>query len=408
MNPKFKIQIFYVILVLLTLFAYSSSKLAYAEDVENTNTILSNSKVKTYNDLNFDIALAETKYDKYGLVNEISLCNINKPSGYNFVSSEQWLSDLYYFMITELHFFDIPYNYIIDGTNYYQTRVSSPIDLQPLTETQENKIVVGVVDLQSQDDAKTKLLLEEIAGFYDITTDKVSIAECTIKKVNTNNSFISYLEIKPTSADILDIFETFGPYKTNSKKYGAELISTEYNKEAEPFKPLEVKITLKNTGNSPWYNNSGITVVTNNELMKNSEYYYSGSWMSRSHVAQIEDIVTVGEEYTLTIYLQPSPLPISGTEDFIIIDPSGNPLSNTAFTVAFNTKDLGYVFVTVKPNAYGFLNVREQPARDAEVITKVEPASVFLLLEQKDGWTKIKVDDQREGWVVSSYVEVME
>lgn len=408
MNPKFKIQFTSFFIILLAFIWCFNFHLAHAENVENPNPILSNSKVQNYNDLNFDIALAETKYDKYGPVNEISICDITKPSGYNFVSSEQWLSDLYYYMITELHFFDIPFNYVIDGTNFYQTRVGSPIDLQPLAETQENRIIIGVVDLGSQNDIKTKLLLEEIAGFYDIPTNKVTIAECTIQKVNTNSSFISYLKINPTSANILDIFETFGPYKTNSKKYGADLLSTEYNKEVEPFKPLEIKVTLKNTGNSPWYNNSGIIVVTNNEFMKNSEYYYSGSWMSRSHVAQIEDIVPAGEEYTLTIYLQPSPLPISGTEDFILIDPSGTPIKDTAFSVSFSTKDLGYVFVTVKPNAYGFLNVREQPARDAEVITKVEPASVFLLLEQKDGWTKIKVDDQREGWVVSSYVEVMQ
>lgn len=405
MNHRHKI-IFFTICFFLFSFVIIDN--VFAENIETQNHILTNSEVKTYSDLNVDIALAETKYDQYGPVSEISLCNITKTSGYSLISSEQWIADLYYYMITESHFFDIPFNYIVDGTNIYQTRVNSPIDLQPLTENQQNRIVIGIIDLYTQKNYETKSFLEEIAGFYDISANNVKISECLINKVDTSNNFVSYLNIKPTAKTIFDIYESFSPYKTNSKKFNAQLISTEYDKEVEPYQKLKIILTLKNTGNSPWYNNSGITLVTNNELMKNSDFYISNDWMSRSHVAQIEEIVPVGEEYRLTFYLQPHPIPGTSTEDFILIDPYGIPITGTEVNLSFTTKDLGYIFVKVKPNAYGFLNVREQPARDAEIITKVEPSNLFLQLEEKNGWIKLKIDDQREGWVVSSYVEKLQ
>ncbi|HOU75508.1 MAG TPA: SH3 domain-containing protein [Candidatus Dojkabacteria bacterium] len=409
MISKFKIVVTLITtLLLLTVLGKINNTPTHAESANSTNDIITNSKIITYHDLKIDTALAETKYDQYSNIREISICNINKPTNYYFIDSAQWISDLYYYMITELHFFDIPFNYIIDDSNIYQTRTNNPIDLQPITTESGNRIVVGIVDFDTNKNENVKTFLEELSGFYDISAENVKIVECSSKRNDTNDNFISYLEITSTNQNILDFFETFGPYKTNSKIYNAELISVEYSKEAEPFKELEITATLKNTGNSPWYKNSGITLVTNNELLKNSDFYLSKTWMSRSHVAQIEEIVPVGEEYRLKFYLLPYPTPTDGKEDFVIIDPSGKPIAETEFTVSFKTKDLGYIFVRVKPNAYGFLNVRVQPLRDAEVITKVEPSAVFQVLEESNGWTKIKIDDQKEGWVVSTYVETVQ
>lgn len=409
MTSKFKIAIaIFAILTTLPLLTQLNKNHVYAESAKASNDIIVNSEVITYDDLNIDTALAENKYDQYSNVREISVCNIVKPTGYYFIDSNQWISDMYYYMITELHFFDIPFNYMIDGSNIYQTRSSNPIDLQPITTETGNKIIVGIVDFENNKNQNVKTFLEELSGFYDITAENVKIVECSNKKVNTNDNFISYLEITPTTQNILNIFETFGPYKTTSKIYNAELISVEYSEEAEPFNELEISITLKNTGNAPWYKNSGMTLVTNNELMKNSDFYLSRTWMSQSHVAQVEEIVPVGEEYQLKFYILPYPTPVEGKEDFIIIDPNGTPIKTTEFTLSFKTKDMGYVFAKVKPNAYGFLNVRVEPARDAEIITKVEPSAIFQVLEEKDGWTKIRIDDQRAGWVVSTYVETVQ
>lgn len=51
----------------------------------------------------------------------------------------------------------------------------------------------------------------------------------------------------------------------------------------------------------------------------------------------------------------------------------------------------------------GWLNVREGPGTNYKKITKVSPDSRYDLLEEKNDWFKIKIDDKTEGWITSEY-----
>jgi hypothetical protein len=61
--------------------------------------------------------------------------------------------------------------------------------------------------------------------------------------------------------------------------------------------------------------------------------------------------------------------------------------------------------VTVKQTPVGFLRVREDATVNAKEVTRVSPGEVLSLLEEKPGWSKVRMKDGKEGWVSSAYIE---
>ncbi|MBI4458198.1 type IV pilus assembly protein PilM [Candidatus Uhrbacteria bacterium] len=60
--------------------------------------------------------------------------------------------------------------------------------------------------------------------------------------------------------------------------------------------------------------------------------------------------------------------------------------------------------VRILPTPTGWLNVRQGPGSDQPVITRVRPGEEYVLLEETDGWYKIRMDGDNPGWVAAQYV----
>jgi hypothetical protein len=50
------------------------------------------------------------------------------------------------------------------------------------------------------------------------------------------------------------------------------------------------------------------------------------------------------------------------------------------------------------------LNVREEPTADAPILTTVQRGATLQLLEEKDGWYRVRVASGGVGWVSAKYV----
>jgi len=61
---------------------------------------------------------------------------------------------------------------------------------------------------------------------------------------------------------------------------------------------------------------------------------------------------------------------------------------------------------TIKPTPLGWLRVREAPSITSTEITRVNTGAEYSVLEEQEGWVKIKVSETVEGWVSSTYVEL--
>lgn len=61
--------------------------------------------------------------------------------------------------------------------------------------------------------------------------------------------------------------------------------------------------------------------------------------------------------------------------------------------------------VSILTTPTGFLRVRESASISSKEIAQVKPGQSYDLLEEKQGWDKIKIDDRTSGWVSSQYVK---
>jgi uncharacterized protein YgiM (DUF1202 family) len=50
------------------------------------------------------------------------------------------------------------------------------------------------------------------------------------------------------------------------------------------------------------------------------------------------------------------------------------------------------------------LNVRREASGDAEVLTQVRRGTVLRVLRRDDSWVKVRLADEREGWVAARFV----
>ena len=64
--------------------------------------------------------------------------------------------------------------------------------------------------------------------------------------------------------------------------------------------------------------------------------------------------------------------------------------------------------VTIKSTPTGFLRVRETPSANGKEIGQVKPKETYPLLEESNGWSRIRLKDSKEGWVSSSYIQKSE
>ncbi len=61
--------------------------------------------------------------------------------------------------------------------------------------------------------------------------------------------------------------------------------------------------------------------------------------------------------------------------------------------------------LVVKNTPTGYLNVRDAASAGGALLGKVYPGEKYIFSEKKDGWYKIKIKDDEEGWVIGEYVD---
>ncbi len=78
--------------------------------------------------------------------------------------------------------------------------------------------------------------------------------------------------------------------------------------------------------------------------------------------------------------------------------PASTPAPAPATT---NTPVQNLIKVTSTPT--GYLNVRDQPSLNGNVIDKVSPGATFPYISQQGGWYLITLNSKRQGWIDGEY-----
>jgi len=60
-------------------------------------------------------------------------------------------------------------------------------------------------------------------------------------------------------------------------------------------------------------------------------------------------------------------------------------------------------YVRILSTPTGWLRVRQEAGTSFPEIAKIKPGEKYLLLEERDGWFKIQLNDEQEGWISGKY-----
>ncbi len=62
----------------------------------------------------------------------------------------------------------------------------------------------------------------------------------------------------------------------------------------------------------------------------------------------------------------------------------------------------------ILPTGLGWLRVREEPSRAGKELGKATVGKQYAVIEEKNGWVKIQLNSETQGWVAGQYVKVLD
>ena len=356
----------------------------------------------------FDTSLADQTTTIYSTPQKIYITQITSPAQEISKNPSQWVKSLYYYYITRLSLPDIPYTYMIDengiiyqGKQGYQGANIPSADLK-------NAILIGYLSNKASLSNRAQSSLKEIVSTI---SEKWNIEE--IKPVNLK---IKQEEGKLSELHLLDstgefnssVKETFSQWEPSPSKplpYKVNIEGLEYPKESIIGGKIKVKVTYKNNNDFMWFVDDEpiyLSVKDGNE----SPLAVNKVWDSFSKPVSITDKqIKPGDNLEIEFELEAKVLVGEVKESFVLQKIEGEPFEGSEFEVKFTVAKGDNTLVQVVSPEYGFLNIRECKWASCKIIDAVKDGSVFILLEELDGWTKIKYSEEIEGWALSRYLK---
>jgi hypothetical protein len=102
-----------------------------------------------------------------------------------------------------------------------------------------------------------------------------------------------------------------------------------------------------------------------------------------------------GYRLTATIYL--------AVDEKALNDSSGSATVTPSLTISPSPSQAAVEKITILQTPNGFLRVRATASLSSSEITRVESGETFDLLDEANGWYKIQVDEDTQGWVSSDF-----
>jgi len=191
------------------------------------------------------------------------------------------------------------------------------------------------------------------------------------------------------------------------ESHQVEILNIEYPKEMQLGQSYEVTLKIKNTGQTNWYKETPAEITVATENNKDSEFYISDSWISKSQISIMSTSSIISQEEIELKFSVSSPLVEEEeyNEAFVLKTVSGVTVENSTFDINVTVIKGDYNIVLVLPTPTGYLNIREMPNTSGKLINQVLPGEKYLQIESNSGWAKILFDNEDEGWATEQYLK---
>ena len=375
---------------------------------------------QTYQSLSFDKSIALTQEASPKVPDHVYVFRIRTYADELKSSPKRWVHNLYYYMITQMNFPDIPFNYAIayDG-EIYELREDAAINLSQVGSADSLYIGLLLDDrLTGEQRQAVSELLAELNNDYGIEKDDVEFVDIEFQPMSVESQEGAQVPtrytinmVTPTDGFIEAMQSAMGTVEFRQPDLTTYKLRVE-NVKSEPDtvslgEKVHVTFDLLNVGDKP-------IVIRNDQLFvktadgEDSPFAVSGQWPSLDTPVSFESTIIKPHEHVSAEFdLFASTLPGEHTVDFVIEDATGHKFEDTRFAVDF-TIDKGDAKISqIKETETGVLNVRKEPSLNSEKVTQVGVGERFVWTEKDGAWYKIKYSETGEGWVYARYVQVL-
>lgn len=356
----------------------------------------------------FDSSLADLESVLYSTPEKIYITQISTSAQELSRNPDLWVKSLYYYYITRLTLPDIPYTYMIDeeGTIYQgkQGYQGANIPSQDL----KNVVLIGYLSNNSNLTNRAQSSLKEVVSTISEQWGISGIKPVKLK-ITKEEGQLSQLNILDTSGEfsssVNETFKEWIPTPKKSLPYKVKIENVEYSKESVIGGKVKVKVTYKSMNDFMWFVEEE-PIYLSVKGGKESPLAVNKVWDSFSTPLSITDKqVKPGDTLELEFELEAKVLVGEVQESFVLQDSDKVPFEGSEFEVKFTVTKGDNILVQVVSPEFGFLNIRKCKWASCEVIDAVQDGSVFILIEELDGWSKIKYNDEIEGWASSRYLK---
>jgi hypothetical protein len=321
---------------------------------------------------------------------------------------EQWVKSLYYYCITRLNFADVPYTYLLDENGIIYQGRNGYIGANPELKNVDGAVTIGYLSnnpsLTSRAVSSLSSMVEDISKSWGISSMKVVKLKlekeegklATVIAEDTSGEFV---------ASVTDALKNWKGYKEDSLKYSSDIEAVEVPEEVEIGNRAAIKVKVKNTNDFPWFTDKDpiyISVANGKE----SDYAINKEWQSFSKPTSIADKVVLPQQSVeLTFNMEARILIGEAEEKFNLQKYENKPFEGSDFAVKFKISKGKNTLVKVASTEFGFANIRECKWFSCKILDSADNGSVFILLEEGDGWSKVKYGAETVGWVMSRYLK---
>jgi len=358
-----------------------------------------------------DIFLDETLFEQSDVYSAPQKIYISQIEGFNKELTNnptEWIKLLYYHSITRLNLNDIPYNFLIDTNGEIYEGASGGIGVNPGLEGGDNVILIGVLDdginLSPRASTSLKEFLEELSYKYGIEKGNVEFVDLKIKQ---NQNEFSYLIYSPSKKSLRNsLSETISEVNWSNEEhlaYKGSIESVEYEKDVVIGQRLDVKVTVKNENDFPWFGGNNYIYISTLKF-EDSTHAINSDWVSFSKPTHIDaQIVKPGDTTAVSFQLSAKSRPASYKESFLFLKSADSLVEGSSFDVEFNIVKGDNKIVEIVSPEYGFVNIRECRWYSCEKVEVANEGDVFITTKKEEGWYEILYDGNNKGWIYQKY-----
>jgi hypothetical protein len=378
--------------ILCTLFFVLLPSYSYALEITNRDS------------LNFDDALSESEV-LYSQPKRIYITQVNSGNKSVRNDTSSWIKNIYYYSITRLKLNDIPYNYLIDASgNVFE--VSRGVGANPGIEGGDNTLVIGILDsalsMTPRTEGSLVELVQQVSYRYGIK--EWDFVNLNIVMSDNERSYLKAESVRTTAFQtVSQALSKVTWSDTEHLEYKASIEKVEYAKEIEIGKRLDVKVTVKNENDFPWFGDTTYIYIST-KSGENSKYAINSVWESFSRATHIQDrIVKPGDTVEIPFQMMGKSRPGEYKEEFVLSKDTA--FEGSSFEVLFNIIAGQNKLVEVVSPEYGFVNIRECRWYSCEKVEVANDGDVFIMTKKEEGWYEIKYNEDSLGWVYQKYIK---